>query len=85
MKAPDAPGFLMGLLHGFCIVFSLIGSIWWEIHVYAFPNNGGWYDLGFVIGAAIFFGGIGRQSEKYYAAGYSEGFAAGKEKGQNSN
>jgi hypothetical protein len=52
--------------------------VWWDIRVYAFPNGGIWYDIGFVIGAAIFFGAAGRGSEQYFAAGYDEGFAAGK-------
>jgi len=38
-----------------------IGSVWWDIRVYAFPNGGIWYDFGFVIGAAIFFGAAGRE------------------------
>jgi hypothetical protein len=55
----DPPGFFLGLLHGFIALFSLIGSIFWDIRVYAFPNSGGWYDFGFVLGAALFFGGGG--------------------------
>lgn len=88
LSGSDAPGFFMGLLHGFLMVPSLIGSIWGDVRIYTFPNDGIWYDLGFVIGAAIFFGSVGRESQKYYAtyytAGYEEGFAAGKSD-QNSN
>jgi hypothetical protein len=58
----DAPGFLMGLVHGFMSLFSLIGSTIWDVRVYAFPNSGGWYDFGFVLGAACFFGGGGGAS-----------------------
>ena len=47
----DAPGFFVGLLHGFLVVPSLVGSIWWDVRIYSFPNNGIWYDQGFVIGA----------------------------------
>jgi hypothetical protein len=54
--ANDAPGFLMGLGHGFLIFFSLIGSLFWDIRIYAFPNNGGWYDLGFFLGAGTWAG-----------------------------
>ncbi len=61
-NAYDPPGFLLGLAHGFVSLFSLIGSAFWDIRVYAFPNSGGWYDLGFVIGAACFFGGTGSQT-----------------------
>ncbi len=63
--APDAynpPGFFMGLFHGFTIVFSFIGGLFTEIRIYAFPNSGGWYDFGYVIGAAIFLGGTGASS-----------------------
>jgi hypothetical protein len=60
--APTAfnpPGFLMGLLHGFISLFSLIGSAFTDVRIYAFPNNGGWYDFGFVLGALLFYGGGG--------------------------
>ena len=52
----------MGFVHGFISLSSLIGSIFWDIRVYAFPNSGGWYDFGFVLGAMIFFGGGGAAS-----------------------
>ena len=61
--AYEPPGFLLGLLHGFISLFSLIGSIFWDIRVYAFPNSGGWYDFGFVLGAAMFYGGGGSQTD----------------------
>jgi hypothetical protein len=51
------PGFFVGMLHGFTILFSLIGSIFMDIRIYEFPNSGGWYDFGFVIGASAFLGG----------------------------
>ena len=60
-----APGFLWGLLHGFIALLSLIGSVFWDIRIYAFPNNGGWYDFGFVLGAALFFGGGGGAPFKF--------------------
>jgi len=52
--------FWFGLLHGFISLFSLIGSLFTDARVYAYPNSGFGYDLGFVIGAALFFGGAGR-------------------------
>ena len=58
-NAYDPPGFFMGLIHGFCIFFSLIASIFTDIRIYSFPNSGGWYDFGFVIGASMFLGGSG--------------------------
>jgi hypothetical protein len=58
-SAYDPPGFFSGLLHGFLIFFSLVGSIFTEHRIYAFPNSGGWYDFGFFLGAAAFLGGGG--------------------------
>lgn len=54
---PGVPGFFHGLLHGFLILVSLIGSIFTDVRVYSFPNSGFWYDAGFFIGAASFLGG----------------------------
>jgi hypothetical protein len=55
----DPPGFFSGLLHGFLILFSFIGSLFTDYRIYAFPNSGGWYDFGFLIGAGMFLGGGG--------------------------
>jgi hypothetical protein len=57
--AYDPPGFLMGFVHGFCILFSLIGSIFTDVRIYTFPNSGGWYDFGYFLGAAAFLGAGG--------------------------
>ncbi len=62
---PDSyspPGFFMGLFHGFIILFSFIGSLFTDIRIYSFPNSGGWYDFGYLIGAGIFLGGSGASS-----------------------
>jgi hypothetical protein len=58
-SAYDPPGFFSGLLHGFLILFSFIGSLFTDYRIYAFPNSGGWYDFGFLIGASMFLGGGG--------------------------
>ena len=55
----DHPGFFSGLLHGFLMLFSLIGSLFTDVRIYAVPNAGFLYDLGFVIGASSFLGGGG--------------------------
>ncbi|MBI2359040.1 MAG: hypothetical protein HYV04_09080 [Deltaproteobacteria bacterium] len=63
--APDAfdpPGFFMGLLHGFLIVFSFVGSLFTDVRIYAFPNSGWWYDFGYLIGAGMFLGSAGASS-----------------------
>jgi len=55
----NPPGFFRGLLHGFLILFSFIGSLFTDYRIYAFPNAGGWYDFGYLLGVMIFFGGGG--------------------------
>lgn len=55
----DLPGFFMGLIHGFIILFSFVGSLFMDVRIYAFPNSGGWYDFGYLIGVSIFLGGSG--------------------------
>lgn len=56
--APNAPGFLFGLWHGFIFPIAwLLSLIVPEYAVYAVPNNGGWYDFGYFLG--IYFFGVG--------------------------
>lgn len=57
--ADNPPGFLLGLLHGFLILFGFIGSIFTDYRIYAFPNTGGWYDFGYLLGAMAFLSGGG--------------------------
>lgn len=58
-SAYNPPGFFAGLLHGFLIFFSFVGSIFTDVRIYSFPNSGGWYDFGYLIGASMFLGGGG--------------------------
>ena len=56
--APQAPGFLLGLWHGFIFPVAWIVSLFMDnVAVYAVPNNGGWYDFGYFLG--IVFIGVG--------------------------
>lgn len=55
----DPPGFFSGLLHGFLIFFGFVGSLFTDYRIYAFPNSGGWYDFGYLLGASMFLGGSG--------------------------
>ena len=56
--APAAPGFLLGVWHGFIFpVAWVLSLIMPEVAVYAVPNNGGWYDFGFFVG--VMFLGVG--------------------------
>lgn len=46
-----APGFLLGLWHGFIALFAFVGSLLdGSIRIYAFPNAGVSYDFGFMCG-----------------------------------
>lgn len=63
--APETPGFLHGLWHGFVFPFAWIGSLFSpEIAVYAVPNNGGWYDFGFFLGITVLGGGTHFSSKR---------------------
>lgn len=56
--APDAPGFLAGVWHGFIFPFAWIASLFMsDVAVYAVPNNGGWYDFGYFVGIVVLGGG----------------------------
>lgn len=57
----DPYGFWGGLWHGMIIIFSWIGSLFSEdIAIYAYDNNGGWYDFGFFLGVGGLFSGASR-------------------------
>lgn len=65
--APDAPGFFLGIWHGFIFpvawIFSLFDS---KVAIYAIPNNGGWYDFGYFLGIVVFGVGARRGSRIIY-------------------
>lgn len=61
---PDPPGFWSGLLHGFILLFSFIASLFTDYTIYSFPNTGGWYNFGFLLGVMSFFGGGGAGARK---------------------
>ncbi len=61
--APQAPGFLLGLWHGFIFPIAWIVSLFMpDVSVYAVPNNGGWYDFGYFVG--IVFLGVGARHSR---------------------
>ena len=64
--APAAPGFLLGLWHGFIFPVAWVVSLFMDsVAVYAVPNNGGWYDFGYFLGIVVF--GVGaRKSQIVY-------------------
>ena len=64
--APSAPGFWLGLWHGFIFPIAWIVSLFvGDVAIYAVPNNGGWYDFGYFLGIVVF--GVGaRKSHVVY-------------------
>jgi hypothetical protein len=61
--APQAPGFWLGLWHGFIFPVAWIISLFTDkVAVYAVPNSGGWYDFGYFVG--IVFLGVGARKSK---------------------
>jgi hypothetical protein len=50
------PGFLLGLIQGYISLFDLIASLFFPVRIYEYPNNGFFYDLGFIIGVFAFYG-----------------------------
>jgi len=63
-KSPDeegeVAGFWLGLWHGIIAPITFIGSLFSDsVNVYEVHNNGGWYNLGFLLGVSIIFGGGG--------------------------
>lgn len=61
--AAQAPGFLLGLWHGFIFPVAWIVSLFADnVAIYAVPNSGGWYDFGYFLGIAVF--GIGARKSR---------------------
>mgnify|MGYP005840142631 FL=1 len=63
----DIAGFWKGLWHGIIAPLTFIISLFSRrVHFYEVHNNGNWYNLGFVLGAGILFGGglFGRRSRE---------------------
>lgn len=58
-----APGFWLGVWHGFIFPVTFIVSLFTDdISIYAVPNNGAWYDAGYFVG--IVFLGVGARSSR---------------------
>jgi len=64
---PEAPGFLLGLWHGFIFPVAWLLSLFMpDVAIYAVPNNGGWYDFGYFLGIVFFGVGSHRGSKTVY-------------------
>jgi hypothetical protein len=58
-------GFWPGLWHGLIMPITFIVSLFnHNVGIYDVHNNGNWYNFGFVLGAAIIFGGGGRGARR---------------------
>jgi len=56
-------GFWQGLWHGIIAPVTFILSLFSaSVQIYEVHNNGAWYNLGFLLGMSIIFGGAGRGS-----------------------
>jgi hypothetical protein len=52
VTAFDPPGFVSGIWHGIIGPLALVAGIFSDVRIYAFPNSGWFYDLGFGLGIA---------------------------------
>ena len=60
---PTAPGFWLGVWHGFIFPVTFIFSLFTDdVAIYAVPNNGTWYDFGYFVG--VVFLGVGARSSR---------------------
>jgi hypothetical protein len=60
------PGFWRGFWHGIIAPISFIVSLLSsDVRIYAFPNDGRWYDFGFMLGISGFSGGLFAGSRGY--------------------
>ena len=61
-----AAGFWAGLWHGLiCVVTFIISLFTDSVHMYEVNNSGNWYNLGFLLGAAVALGGSWGPHRKY--------------------
>lgn len=64
LSMEEPAGFLLGLWHGFISPIGFIVGIFTDARVYAVPNTGLWYDLGFMLGIGGFSSGIFASNQK---------------------
>ena len=61
--ATEAPGFLLGVWHGFIFPVAWVVSLFTDtVALYAVPNNGGWYDFGYFLGVVVL--GVGARKSR---------------------
>ena len=58
-------GFWLGLWQGFIALFVYVVSLFKsDLSIYEVHNNGAWYNLGYLLGLACFFGGGGNRAAR---------------------
>jgi len=63
----EMAGFWQGLWHGIIAPITFIVSLFTsDVSIYEVHNNGGWYDLGYILGLGASLGGSGRGSTSVY-------------------
>lgn len=63
-------GFWLGLWQGLIAPLALVASIFkHEVNIYEVHNNGGWYNAGYLLGLACFFGGGGKETARRRRSG----------------
>jgi hypothetical protein len=64
-RGPRPAGFLAGIWHGLVLVIAfIIGAFDPTVQLYESRNNGRLYDLGFLLGVMLIFGGGGASSPR---------------------
>lgn len=70
---PTAPGFWLGVWHGFIAGFALIGQLFdSSISIYSVPNNGAGYGFGWVVGLVLSCGSTTTGAVRYAHPFYSD-------------
>ncbi len=63
----ESAGFWSGLWHGIITPVTFVISLFSDnVNIYEVHNNGNWYNLGFMIGVCIIFGGGGSGAKRKY-------------------
>ena len=66
MGNPGDPALVRGLIDGLLAPLAFIVSLFTDdIRMYAFPNIGRWYDLGFILGLSVWGGGGSHAVTRY--------------------
>jgi hypothetical protein len=69
LRSPGEPGFLPGVWHGLIAPIAFVVSLFSDqVRIYAVPNTGRWYDLGFMLGIGGFSGGLFAGSRRRLAS-----------------